>query len=514
MTIPIIDLFAGPGGLGEGFAALRDREGMPVFQLGVSIEKDESAFRTLALRSVYRRLAGTPSVRHYYDYVRGDLSVEAFRGIPAVAQAYREASEEAHQFELGRTSEALVDARIRAALNGTNRWVLIGGPPCQAYSLAGRARRVNDATFASDVKHFLYREYLRILRKHRPAVFVMENVKGLLSSTHSGKSMFGRIIEDLSAPHDGVEYEVRSLVVDADKGPLAPEDYLVQAELYGVPQSRHRVIMLGIRRGEPMAHRLLRQGDSVSVAQAIDDLPKIRSKVSKPGDSHAAWHASISSTAAKLREWNSPLELPVRVAINAAVNRAGDIRETGARFIPAGQVSVLATRPEVKTYRRWIVRPKLGGVLQHETRSHMDADLNRYMFAACFAKKYRVSPRLQAYPPKLLPEHKNVLLGEVPPFPDRFRVQLDGEPSSTIVSHIAKDGHYYIHYDAAQCRSLTVREAARLQSFPDDYFFEGNRTQQYTQVGNAVPPLLANQIASIVAEVLALSAGAHMQGVG
>ena len=135
----------------------------------------------------------------------------------------------------------------------------------------------------------------------------------------------------------------------------------------------------------------------------------------------------------------------------------------------------------------------------------MASDLARYLFAATFAHSQGYSPRLDTFPPKLLPDHLNVQFRnevEVIPFKDRFRVQCKDEPATTVVAHIAKDGHYYIHYDPSQCRSLTVREAARLQTFPDNYFFVGTRTEQYTQVGNAVPPLLAHKLAKIVRSLL------------
>ena len=135
----------------------------------------------------------------------------------------------------------------------------------------------------------------------------------------------------------------------------------------------------------------------------------------------------------------------------------------------------------------------------------MKEDLWRYLFAACYAMHHGRSPTLHNFPPKLLPHHRSVvqaLRRGSGHFSDRFRVQLADKPATTITAHIAKDGHYFIHFDPSQCRSLTVREAARLQTFPDDYFFEGGKTQQYMQVGNAVPPLLARQLASSVCPIL------------
>jgi DNA (cytosine-5)-methyltransferase 1 len=133
----------------------------------------------------------------------------------------------------------------------------------------------------------------------------------------------------------------------------------------------------------------------------------------------------------------------------------------------------------------------------------MGDDLRRYFFAACFARVYGRSPQIREFPKRLWPYHQNIQdAADGKMFSDRFRVQARGRPATTIVSHIAKDGHYFIHYDPVQCRSLTVREAARLQTFPDNYFFEGPRTEQYQQVGNAVPPLLGKQLAEVVADIL------------
>jgi len=129
----------------------------------------------------------------------------------------------------------------------------------------------------------------------------------------------------------------------------------------------------------------------------------------------------------------------------------------------------------------------------------MKSDLARYFFISCFGEANGVSPTLKNFPVELLPNHRNVKQSIIEGhFSDRFKVQLKNKPAKTITSHIRKDGHYYIHPDPCQCRSLTVREAARIQTFPDNYIFMGNKSSQYTQVGNAVPPLIALQIAKIV----------------
>lgn len=501
MPVPIIDLFAGPGGLGEGFASLKGSKQQPFFEIGLSIEKDAVAHRTLTLRAVFRRLRGTKDVRHYYSYIRGEIDDATFREIPAVASAFEHATREARCLELGKSDEASIDGEIRAALNGQETWVLIGGPPCQAYSLAGRSRRANDKNFHKDEKHFLYREYLRIIRVHRPTVFVMENVKGLLSSKHSGDPMFEKIIADLSSPAEGLEYEIRSFTKRGNSESLEPADYIIHSERYGVPQSRHRVILLGVRKGAGVPqHQLLAPvSKSVTVRHAIDDLPKIRSKLSR-GDSLEAWRKAVQATPAYVTGWRTEIESPM-IDATRAFAAAATSATTGGAFIPR-EYKRLKKPTELQ---QWLHDRSLGGVCQHDARGHMASDLARYLFSATFAHSYGYSPRLDIFPPKLLPDHVNARVesaSEDIPFKDRFRVQCRNEPGTTVVAHIAKDGHYYIHYDPAQCRSLTVREAARLQTFPDNYFFAGNRTEQYTQVGNAVPPLLAHKLAKIVRGLL------------
>ncbi|MFK2855414.1 DNA cytosine methyltransferase [Dyella humi] len=509
-SFPVIDLFAGPGGLGEGFSSLVDADDHSRFSVRVSIEKDEIAHRTLSLRALFRAFGKGQAPDSYYDYVRGDLSREAFLSHRSIAEAVRHAASEARHAELGKTPAKEVDGWIKSALNGATEWALIGGPPCQAYSMAGRSRRrtVDPTGFENDEKHFLYKEYLRVIRKFSPTVFVMENVKGILTSTHQGNYIFERILSDLAKPGNGAEYHIRSFATDGESGELNPADFLILSERYGVPQSRHRVILFGVRSdiAERVAKRRVRRErhvlepakEQVGAVLALSGLPALRSRLSRGQDNHQSWLEALSTATDGLISWRSEDRPDVEAAMTKALRRAQSHVSFGARFIEE-TVSMDAALP--KALRRWYHDPRLGGVLQHETRFHMQSDLHRYLFASCYARKLGISPKLFLFPPRLLPEHSNVDDKTIP-FADRFRVQIAGAPSTTVVSHIAKDGHYYIHHDPSQVRSLTVREAARLQTFPDNYFFEGNRTAQYIQVGNAVPPWLARQIAQVVVNFL------------
>ena len=176
-------------------------------------------------------------------------------------------------------------------------------------------------------------------------------------------------------------------------------------------------------------------------------------------------------------------------------------RELPGDLGSGGEFLARRRQPDQIYAKKWFLDGRLRGYCNHVSKTHMPSDIQRYFFASCFALAHKRPPLLKDFPDILLPQHKNVteaVKNKNGLFSDRFRVQLRNTPATTITSHIAKDGHYFIHPDPCQCRSLTVREAARIQTFPDNYFFEGPQTSQYQQVGNAVPPLLARSIAEIV----------------
>lgn len=507
-TIPVIDIFAGPGGLGEGFAAYSTIAGRPAYKIALSVEKDEVAHRTLELRAFFRQFAPGEAPRDYYEHLRDPVALSRADLFARHREQAKQAQAEAWNTELGVISEDDLDRRVRAALGGAANWLLIGGPPCQAYSIVGRARR--GGMDANDPRVHLYREYLRILAVHQPPVFIMENVKGLLSAKLDGASVFDRMLDDLSHPRSStslqarliagnVEYQIHSLVQHPEQslidGPRDPQEFVIRCEQYGIPQARHRVILLGVRSDVKMTSScLLRPAPEVSIRKVIGRLPRLRSGLSKHADSKVAWKKAI--VALRESRWLQEMGKQKEVTLGASISsRLDDISlpraDRGAEFIDGEQ--------GCDHRADWFIDLNLSGICNHETRGHIVEDLHRYFFSATFAEQFGCSPTLKDFPRSLLPAHANVDQAlRIGHFSDRFRVQVGSRPATTVTSHIAKDGHYYIHYDPTQCRSLTVREAARIQTFPDNYLFCGNRTQQYQQVGNAVPPLLAYQIAEAV----------------
>lgn len=491
-AIPIIDLFAGPGGLNEGFCRVRDSHGRKVFDTIVSVERDSFAHQTLELRALFRRLESERDRKIYFQYVTGEISrSDLFEKVGAVVETARN---EAFLGELGKPSvNKAVEERIEAALRkaGTKECVLIGGPPCQAYSLVGRARRAREAReeFEADPKHRLYLQYLKILRRFHPTIFLMENVPGLLSAKWRENATFDLICDGLR----GEGYELFALGSNGSQGELFSDvrDYLLRSEEHGVPQCRSRLFIVGVRNDigrKPNKLLLDPNSSKVTTDDALSDLPAIRSRISREPDSATEWKSAVEEIAGYAF---NHLEDGFASSLK---QRAHAISEK----LPLG-APVMRAKAAPKVHASWYSDPLLEVVLNHNSRGHMRRDLLRYFFWAEFGRYYKRSPTLRDAPHFLRPNHANAAGAEGnTPFADRFRVQIADRPSTTITSHIAKDGHYYIHPDSMQCRSLSVREAARLQTFPDNYYFEGPVTEQYHQVGNAVPPLLANKIAQLL----------------
>jgi DNA (cytosine-5)-methyltransferase 1 len=522
--ITVIDLFAGPGGLSEGFSCFKNSENKHVFRIGLSIEKDFFAHKTLLLRSFFRQFQnnGQNVPEDYYHYLRGSINRrELFEKYPVEVS---QAETETLLATLGdKYSEKIISDRIKniSALSNYNKrhWVLIGGPPCQAYSLAGRSRNKGNGNYKpeGDDHHYLYREYLKFISDHWPSVFVMENVKGLLSAKVKGECIFNKILHDLINPakalkklnsKDNYKYNIYSFTKSTQYGDINCKlnDFIVKSENYGIPQARHRVFLLGIREdlGYIVPPVLTQNIDQKTVFEAIYDLPKIRSGLSKEKDSAFKWQANIQGYLQKTRWLNSAKQDErgghdvYKKLIAVLNNMTSPNNDKGGEYL-RGIISVGFDD-------EWFLDKRIKGVCNYSSRGHIVKDLIRYLYASCFADIHGYSPTIKQFPKDIFPKHKNVIEAlKGNNFADRFRVQVYNKPATTITSHISKDGHYYIHPDPFQCRSLTVREAARIQTFPDNYFFEGARTQQYKQVGNAVPPLLAKQIAGIVFNILAQS---------
>lgn len=518
-TVGVIDIFAGPGGLGEGFSSFEAIPGSGIhpFEIAVSAEMEKSAHATLRLRAFSRMLEreGETASKAYRNFLIGVAKKEAgppeqVFGSGRWARLWAEAEAEALNLTMGVPEHnALLNERIRQVRDRYSHLVLVGGPPCQAYSLVGRARQKNVKGFQTkgDHRHFLYRQYLGILADFAPDVFIMENVKGILTSKVGGQDMFSAISADLGDPraalrdgkrsrHASERYVLLPIHIapnetrDPEKVAKDPGGFVIRCENHGAPQARHRVIIMGVREdcltSAGLAVPGLRVGRRTPIEAALAGLPKLRSGLSREPDTAGAWKKAAEKARSKVISSLASHQPEVRFSLESIVfsdklSRSSIHYTSGGGFFSVG------------------LRQEMPVLLNHETRGHMQGDLSRYLYCSSFGAAYGRSPTSGDFPKRLAPEHDNWESGS---FADRFRVQVHGKPSSTVTSHLSKDGHAFIHWDPAQLRSLTVREAARLQTFPDDYLFLGNRTQQFVQVGNAVPPMIARQIAGVVFDIL------------
>ena len=409
-----IDLFAGAGGLSEGFIQAGF---MPL----AHVEMNPFAAKTLETRSAYYYLKAQNHLSRYYDYLKGNISREEFlRNIPeqCLKTVLCETMSDETLPALFKTIDGFLKEKGVRSVD-----VIIGGPPCQAYSLVGRAQSKHMETpMEEDPRNGLYKLYARFLKKYQPRMFVFENVMGI-ESANSGKTW-----KNIQKYLKRVGYEI--------------ECHEQNSKDYGVLQNRRRMIIVGWLKNSGLKYpEFEKVSFKALVRDLLDDLPALL-----PGES-----ADEYSTT----EINDYLT------------------DTGIR-IPEDVLTLHAARPnkerDIEIYKRAIEQWVNG---DHKRLNYNDL-------------------------PEELKTHKNRKS-----FLDRFKV-VEGDDAfcHTMLAHISKDGHYFIHPDIKQHRSITVREAARIQSFPDSYFFEGPRTSQFVQIGNAVPPLMAKAIARGVAKVL------------
>lgn len=403
--ITFIDLFAGAGGLSEGFVKAG-------FEPLAHVEMDAHACKTLETRNYYHALKSKGKLEVYYDYLLGKISHEMLSSsIPSQPNNVINAS-------IGNDNTKIFN-RIDELCQGREVDLIIGGPPCQAYSVVGR-HRINKLE-EDDPRNLLYRQYARFLKKYNPKVFVFENVLGILSAED------GKYFNNIQVYFRTLGYELESKVLNASD--------------YKVLQNRKRVIIIGWKKGSGFTYpKLEAEKNSYNVSDVLKDLAYLN-----PGDQN---------------------EVTKYTGIcNNYLHESG-------------------------------VRGDSEFVTQHVARPHNERDLEIYRIAI---DKWLSNRERLKYGdlPERLKTHKNQNS-----FIDRFKVVDIHNYSHTVLAHIAKDGHYYIYPSTEQVRSLSVREAARIQSFSDDYYFEGGRSAAFKQIGNAVPPLMALKIAEEIKENL------------
>ena len=492
MNIPVVDLFCGIGSFSDGFCSGAPR----TFYKALGADWNSDAVHTARVRAFQNSL--TPEERENWLYPNIDknslrLDLANLSKLPKAASLFSEASKKVFQIELGtREGNDALDRRIIELGLRKREWVLLGGPPCQAYSIAGRARNLNKAGYQphEDNRHYLYREYLRVIRDNGPAAFVMENVKGVESARIGESKILDLIMHDLSTlrcSNSRKTYELYSLTSSGLKP--CNGSFLVNSRDFGVPQSRERVFIVGIRSDlvsklDALSGRAAT--DRPDCKSALSGLPEIRSELSNRKD----W---------KGQSWTEAVGQQTSMIVKNLGAESKDIAswiEEKNPAVKAGNLPsisfdqpIYAKAGSAKRFHRWIKMRDGGPLFNHFSKRHMPSDLGRYAFVSAWRNSRERRLTTRDLPSMLAPDHRNFARNV---FVDRFRALPPNEVSPTITGHIGMDGHAFIHWDTAYCRSISMREAARLQSIPDDFIVTGSSRQQGIQIGNAVPHRLAS----------------------
>lgn len=401
MNNKIIDLFAGAGGLSEGFRRNN-------FDVIAHVEMDKDAANTLKTREAFYYCKNNNMMNIYIDYINHKITREKFYSYIPEQILNKVINEEISKKTLTSIFNNIDDILGEDKIVG-----IIGGPPCQAYSIAGRSRMKDK--IENDPRNFLYLYYLEFLKKYNPKFFVFENVQGILSAKN------GTIFEDIKKRMMKLKYNIGYKLLDSND--------------FGVVQHRKRIIIIGYKEDLNLSYpKFDKFNKSYNIKDLFYDLPSLKS----------------------------------------------------------GKTNNNYKSPPNKCLQDLKIRDNNWNILTYN-QSRCLNDNDKEIYKICIKNKNIKYDKL----PKELIKHNNKQS-----FLDRFKVVDYDKPSHTMVAHIAKDGHHYIHPDIKQCRSITVREAARIQSFPDDYYFESSRTSAYKQIGNAVPVFMAEKIAKKIEESL------------
>lgn len=369
-TYPVVDLFAGAGGFSEGFSSVLDASGNRRFGDVLSIEKEDNPHRTLLFRHFFNYFPPGEAPDDYYDFLA--LRISETDLIDRRRKAWEHAERHVLKISLGPETRQRVRREVAGFLNGRKKWVLIGGPPCQVYSIAGRSSMAGRSDFDSDERHTLYMEYRKVIADHQPPVFVMENVKGLLSASIENNPAALRIMRDLSRPSDHLVYQLHSFSHGKiPEGEKNPKLFLVRAEEHGIPQSRHRVFIAGIRSDIVTKMRPLKKYASATVHETIGNLPPVRSRLSSMPDSSDAWMSEIQKVFC--------------MCSGLPENAAEKLRESS--LLPFEHVGLHNEKISDHEILRNLRDSRVNILCMHQARSHMASDLRRYFYSAFFAKK-------------------------------------------------------------------------------------------------------------------------------